>query len=115
MVLEKLKAVLSKDELIVLLSSEEIHQSIWIEEENRRKQYYREVIGSGDRMLLLKLVNTLYRYKASQTAAGKKFHQSDDNFMRDAEKLLASEIALVMELSPQEAREYLRTQLNYLG
>ena len=40
-----------------------------------------------------------------------RFHQSDDNFLRDAEKLLSSEIALVMELSQEEARNYLREQL----
>lgn len=111
--LAKLRTVLSRDELTALLTSESISESVWIEEENCRKQYYRELIGSGDRTSLLKMVHSLYRYKASQTASGKKFHQADENFMRDAEKLLASEIALVMELSPQEAREYLRTQLRY--
>jgi RNA polymerase-interacting CarD/CdnL/TRCF family regulator len=42
---------------------------------------------------------------------GKKFHLADDNFLRDAEKLLASEIAVVMDMQPDEARNYLRNQL----
>ena len=113
--LAKLKAVLSREELTALLTSDTILENLWIDEENRRKQYYRELIGSGDRISLLKMVSTLYRYKASQAASGKKFHQSDENFMRDAEKLLSSEIALVMELSPLEARDYLRKQLNYIA
>lgn len=107
----KLKAVLSKDELVELIGSEEVRQDAWIAEENMRKQHYRELIGSGDRVALLKMVSTLYRYKAAQAAAGRKFHQSDDNFLRDAEKLLASEISLVLELSPEDARNYLREQL----
>ena len=107
----KLKEVLTKEALEALLLSEQIHEDVWIHEENRRKQYYRELIGSGDRIALMKMVTSLYRYKAAQLEAGKKFHQSDDNFLRDAERLLASEIALVMELTPEEARNYLRQKL----
>lgn len=109
--MSKLQAVLSKEDLSALICSEEVRQDVWITEENLRKQHYRDLIGSGDRTALLKMVCSLYRYKAVQAAAGKKFHQSDDNFLRDAEKLLSSEIALVMELSPEEARNYLREQL----
>ena len=109
--LAKLKAVLTKEKLLELLSSDVVQQDIWIADENHRKQYYRELIGSGDRVSLMKMVTSLYRYKAQQLAAGKKFHQSDENFLRDAEKLLSSEIALVFSLSQMEAREYLRVQL----
>lgn len=107
----KLKPVLDKAELVNLLDSEDVRQDVWIQEEHQRKQHYRTLIGSGDRIALLQMVSTLYRYRAAQMNAGKKFHQSDDNFLRDAEKLLASEIALVMELTPEAAREYLRQQL----
>lgn len=107
----KLKAVLSREELVALLTSGELHEDVWIADENRRKQHYRELIGSGDRIALMKMVTCLYRYKEAQLAAGRKFHQSDDNFLRDAEKLLSSEISLVMELSQEQARNYLREQL----
>lgn len=107
----KLKAVLSRDELTALIDSEDVRKDAWIQEENRRKQYYRELISSGDRIALMQMITTLYRYKADQQAAGRKFHQSDDNFLRDAERLLASEISLVMELSPEDARSYLREHL----
>lgn len=109
--LAKLKPVLSQTELTALIDSEEVRKDVWIQEENRRKQHYRELIGSGDRIALMQMIATLYRYKANQLAAGRKFHQSDDNFLRDAERLLASEIALVMELSPENARNYLREHL----
>ena len=109
--MSKLKAVLTKTEMEELFASDVVHQDAWIQEENLRKQHYREVIGGGDRILLMRMVGTLYRYKEAQAAAGRKFHQSDENFLRDAEKLLSSEVALVMELSPEEARNYLRNQL----
>ena len=107
----KLKTVLTREEMESLLSSDEIRKDCWIREENQRKQYYRDLIGSGDRTSLLQMVSSLYRYKDEQAAAGRKFHQCDDNFLRDAEKLVSSEIALVMGLSAEEARDYLRSRL----
>lgn len=107
----KLKAVLSAEELKTLLASDEVRKDCWIMEENLRKQHYRDLISNGDRVSLLQMVSSLYRYKASQSAAGRKFHQCDENFLRDAEKLLSSEIALVLELTQEQARDYLRSQL----
>ena len=42
--------------------------------------------------------------------AGKKFHLCDDNFLRDAEKLISSEIALVLDMTMEQARDYLRRE-----
>lgn len=109
--MSKLKAVLSREELSQLMASDDIRQDCWINEENLRKQHYRDLIGSGDRVTLMRMVSSLYRYKDEQAAAGRKFHQCDDNFLRDAEKLLCSEIELVMELEPEQARAFLRSHL----
>ena len=107
----KVRPVLTAEEMRALLASAEVQEGHWIADENQRKQYYRELTGTGDRVSVLKMVSALYRYRTEQTAAGRKFHLSDDNFLRDAEKLLVSEIALVLEMTPEEARDYLRQQL----
>lgn len=107
----KLRAVLSAEELTKLLESDEIRIYEWIPEENIRKQYYKELTGSWDRVSILKMIYTLYRYRSEQFSAGKKFHQCDDNFLRDAEKMIASEISLVLDKTPEEARDYLRNML----
>lgn len=108
--LAKLKPVLSEDELRALLSSPEVREDNWIDEESRRKMYYKELITRGDRKEILQTIYALYRYKAAQMEAGKKFHLCDDNFLRDAEKLMSSEIALVLEMTMEQARDYLRTE-----
>lgn len=107
----KLKQVISREEWETLLASDEIRQAGWIADENQRKQHYRDLISDGDRISILKMVAALYRYKADQLSAGRKFHLSDDNFLRDAEKLLASELSLVMDIPADQARDYLREQL----
>ena len=108
----KLRQMLSKEELEALLQSDEVREDGWIRDENLRKQTYRELISSGDRVKLLCMVRTLYRHKAEQAAAGRKVHLCDDNFLRDAEKLLASEVSIVMDMEFDQAKRYLKEKLN---
>lgn len=109
--MSKLRQMLTPEEMEALLKSEEVRSDGWIREENQRKQTYRELITGGDRAGLMRMVHTLYRHRREQTAAGKKVHLADENFLRDAEKLLAGEIAVVMDMQQDEARTYLRAQL----
>lgn len=107
----KLRKMLTPEEMAALLRSEEVRADGWIKDENQRKQTYRELISSGDRLNLMKMVHTLYNHKQQQSAAGKKVHLCDENFLRDAEKLLAGEIAIVLGLEPDQAKKYVREQL----
>lgn len=107
----KLQKILTKEELEQLLCSDSVHELCWIQEENFRKQTYRELIGSGDRVRLMAMVHTLYQHKAQQSAAGRKVHLCDDNFLRDAEKLLISEISVVMDMAADAAKHYIRSML----
>lgn len=108
----KLSPMLTREDLENLLSSPEAQQDGWIADENRRKQVYRELIGSADRMKLIQQVRTLYRHKRALSAAGKRCHLCDENFLRDAERLLINEIAIVLETDQDQARIYLRENLN---
>lgn len=107
----KVKHMLTREELETLIESETVHADGWIRDENQRKQTYRELISSGDRAKLMQMVHTLYCHKASQAAAGRKCHLCDENFLRDAEKLLMGEIGIVMEMEPEQAKQYIRSRL----
>lgn len=107
----KLRRILTREEMDAMLHSEAVHRSGWIQNENERKQAYRELIGSGNREGLMCMVHTLYGHQASQAAAGRKCHLCDENFLRDAEKLLSSEVSVVMSMEPVQARQYIRDTL----
>lgn len=108
----KLRPVLTKQELERLLSSEELSQDAWIADENQRKLYYRELINRGDRVELIRMVRSLHSHKELQLAQGRKFHLCDENFLRDAEKLLSSEISLVLNISQNEVGTYMQNKLD---
>lgn len=109
--MSKLRTILTREELTALLDSPEVRSQEWILDENRRKQLYRELISSGDRLRLMQMVHTLYCHRSNQKASGRKCHLCDENFLRDAEKLLSGEISLVMELDAEGARQFLREKL----
>lgn len=106
--LSKLSPLLSRQELEALIAECDPDGNSWIADENQRKQRYRELIGSGDRRGLVVMVHTLHMHKKKQAELGRKFHLCDENFLRDAEKLLCSEFSLVLNLSREETAAYLK-------
>lgn len=111
MAMSKVRPMLTREELLSLLHSQQVRSDHWIRDENQRKQTYRELISSGDRAELLGMIHSLYRHKQTQTATGRKVHLCDENFLRDAEKLLIGEVAMVMDLEQDQARQFLRNTL----
>ena len=109
--LSKLRPLLTKPQLEALLVSEDTHQDCWIPDENRRKQKYRELISAADRAALISMIRALHRHREEQLAAGRKFHLCDENFLRDAHKLLCSEFSLVLGISQAEVDNYIENHL----
>ncbi len=108
---KKLRPVLSRTELDALLQSPEVTQDAWIPDENQRKQRYRELISSSDRTALLCMVRTLLKQKAQRLAEGKKFHLCDDNFLRDAQRLLSTEFSLVLQIPSDQVGAYIENAI----
>ena len=91
-----------------MIASCDPNRNSWIADENQRKLRYRVLIGSGDRRALVVMVHTLHVHKNKQAEQGRKFHLCDENFLRDAEKLLCSEFSLILGLSKEETAAYLK-------
>lgn len=107
----KLKPILSGEELTTLLLSDAVRTDVWIQDENVRKQAYRDLLSRGDRKSILQMVYSIYRHKDRMASMGRKSHLCDDNFLRDAEKLIISEISVTLGMNPEQARAFLREKL----
>lgn len=107
----KLRPILSGEALKTLLTSSEIQQDVWINDESQRKLCYRDLLANADRCALLQMITTLYRQKQLRIKAGKKFHLCDENFLRDALKIIASEYAFIFGVTPKEAGEHIRNTI----
>lgn len=110
--LAKLRPLLKQEELNRLLRAESSGESCWISDENQRKQKYRELINKADTAELVSMVRALHIHRNEQLASGRKFHLCDENFLRDAEKLLSSEFSLVLEIPQEKVKEYIQASIN---
>lgn len=107
----KLRPILTQPELEEMLASDAVQQDAWIADENQRKQRYRDMIANGDRAAMVCMVRALHQHRKQQEAAGRKFHLCDENFLRDAEKLLSSEFSLVLNIGPNQVGDYVMEKL----
>ena len=110
--LSKIRSLLTRTQFEELFSSEISGDDYWIPDENQRKMRYREMISCGDRTVLVGILRALYAHKANQLAQGKKFHMCDENFLRDAQKLLCSELSYVLQISQADAVDYIQRCLD---
>ena len=108
--LAKLRPLSTKEELQSLLTSP-LAENGWIPDENRRKQYYRELVSSVNLKAMIDMIRCLRLHRRQQMEQGRKFHQCDENFLRDAQKLLSTEVAMVMEIPDDQVETYLQTEL----
>ncbi len=109
--LSKLLPLLTREDLEALFASEDTYKEYWIPNENLRKQRYKEMINGSDRAMLIGMIQTLHKHKESQLAAGRKFHLCDENFLRDAQKRLASEFSVVLGIPQAEVADYIASKL----
>lgn len=107
----KMRPMLTQEELETMLRAEDTCKDAWIVDENQRKQYYRELINSGDRKSLIRMVITLHKHKLELLQSGRKFHICDENFLKDAEKLIGSEFSVVLNIDQDEVGTYIQNFL----
>ena len=109
--LAKLRPLIEKHELEKLLCSDQVRNCCWIDDENRRKLRYRELIARGDLIELVSMVHALHLHKQELMSIGKRVHQCDEVFLHDAEKNLTAEFALVLEIDPLDVPVYISAAL----
>lgn len=108
----KMRRILSATEICDLIRSVETEESEWIEKENERKQRYRQILSDGDRRALLCMVKTVSVYGEKRKKAGKKLHQCDERFLKDAEKLVCEEFALALNIPKDEVVPFIMEQVS---
>ena len=103
-----------------LLTAEQIQELIrimpdtemkWIENDQRRRERFDEILKRGDHEELVKLIKVLYLNREEKERTGKKFHIADEKAMKESESMLYSEFAHVLKIQPDEVVPFIMGQL----
>lgn len=98
LVLQKMRRLLTKEEIHRLIDSMPRENPLWEENETQRKELYKRILSKGDHLELIQMINAIYAQKTEREAQGKRLHMSDERFFKDAEQLLYNEFQYVLGL-----------------
>lgn len=107
-----IRKVMNLDEAKELINEIPDQNTIWIEDISDRKEKYNEIIKAGNRIELVKLIKTLYLKKQEKATEGKKLMIGDEKIMQEAEKILHQELALILDIKPEEVISFITSELN---
>lgn len=98
LVLKKMRRLLTKDKIHKLIDSMPDDNAVWVENENERRELYKNILAKGDHSELIKMIKAIYEHKKEREVEGKRLHMSDERFFKDAEQILYNEFQYVLEL-----------------
>ena len=107
----KMREMPSKDDVDRLIEWMPDADSVWIDDAQARKTCFEQIMRSGTCSDRICLIRTLFLHKRSRLSEGKNLHVSDENFLRDAKKLLCDEFAYPLQLEPSQVLDYMRMKL----
>ena len=109
--LNKMRKVLSEDEINQLIDSMPNEKVLWIDNERERKECYKKIIADGNHSELIRMIKAIHFEKKDREEKGKKLHISDERFLKEAEKILYDEIQYVLNLSEKDVLSYIFTRI----
>lgn len=74
----------------------------WISDNRARAERFKAIVESGDRAAMLSMIRMVYESGLAREREGKKNFLTDENIKTKAEKILATELSLVLGISEQE-------------
>lgn len=103
----RLRAVLSKAEMLHLLEDLPKLSSTWIEDRHIRSDAFRSVLASNDMEQLAQMIKTIYWKKREKEQAKKQLSNEDLELLAQAEAILCEEIALSLGMEKEAVPDYL--------
>ena len=107
----RLRHVLTREEILSAIHSMPEEETIWIESDSSRKEQYQSIIRSGDHVRIIQLIKTLYEQREKLKEKGRKMHTADENFLKEAEKILHEEFAFVLNIPQPDVLSFIRSEI----
>ncbi len=109
--ISNMRSVLSVTDINKLIDDAANNPIKWIENDIARKEYCANIIKSGDRLELMRLIEMLYIRKDELKSTKKHFHISDERYLREAERLLHDEFSYALNISKEDVPDYILNRI----
>lgn len=102
-----LRPVLTDQEARALIEEIPDIDSLWITDEKRRENEYREALHKCDCRELVRIIKTIYLHRKKRLEEGKKVTSVDDKYFHMAEDSLYGELAFPLHMDKEEVKQYI--------
>ncbi len=102
-----MRAILTKDEALSLITTMPKTETIWIDDNRERSKYFNAILRTRKSEEWAKILKTLYIEKDARSVMGKTLTKTDEDIMNIAEKHLNEEFAMALNISPDEVIAYI--------
>ena len=82
-------------------------ETVWIVNEKKREEQYREIAKKYDCREWIKMIKTIYTRKQKRLQQGKKMTSSDERFFKIAEDHLYNEFGLALGMESGEVETFI--------
>lgn len=108
----KFRNLMSADEIYDLVQILPDEKSISIKDDRQRNDKYTTTLKNGDSKEIVKLLKTLYLQRDTLNANGKKLQMFGEKIMKESEKMLYEEFALVINIKPAQLESFITGAIN---
>lgn len=107
-----MRPLLTEDEIKTLLhSAKDMEPIAWVPENRARSEHFKRVMESGDREKMVAMIIAIDENAKRREAEGKKNFLSDENAKQKAEKLLHTEISVVLGIPEEDVPAYIEKEI----
>ncbi len=106
-----IRAVMTKEEAQKLVGEIPQIEELWVADDKRREQAYKEAIMTCDGRALVQIIKTLYMRKKKCLDNGKKVHNIDERYLRMAEDYLYGELACALDIERGNVASYITDEV----
>lgn len=102
-----MRAVLTKAEAEELIAGIKEIDMLWVSDDRKREEAYKEALRSCDCKQLVSIIKNLYNRKQERMAAGKKTITNDEKYFKMAEDILYEELAVSLEINKEDVKKHI--------
>ena len=107
-----MRKVISKGDMTALINDIPNMEILWIDDEKKRIAQFETMLKSGQCEELIKLIKSIKFSKKYARSIGKKLEKPDRDIMKEAERLLTEEFAIILNVYPNEASSYILSKIS---
>lgn len=108
----RLRPLITKEEIYSFVKAVRQEDSLWTEDEKQREREFSEILKSEDFSKIIKLISEIYSYEKERKKNGGKIRLSDEKILKEAEKMISTEFAFVLDISPKEVKSFILKELS---